>query len=260
MGLEDELVQNLDESEQYVQVLSVDDLIKEWEAQKSTIKTIASYYSAAMDANTARKLLQEFGIRSQQVVIKTYNGKRYVIFKGYPGLRKILKGTRYLQNNPKVVRMAIGPKGIIKSAKGGFVITVVLSVGIEVFDYMIRDEATLSTLFGTVTADVVKIGLSSIAGAVAGLAVGSAAVIGSVAGAPLIAAIAVGIATGLVLDRIDRKIGATAALIKYYESVGVAFDRKVKEIEYETNWFFNQLNDPCVLMAIFGGRGFCRGY
>ncbi len=260
MALDDEIVTELSENEQIIQMVSLEDLVKEWELHKSNLKTIAAYYAPAMDANDARNLIQEFGIKTNQLVLKVYKGKRYVIFKGPPGLRKILKGTRYLQNNPKVVRMAIGPKGIIKSAKGGFIITAVLSVGIEVFDYLIRDEATLSQLFGTVTSDLVKIGLSSIDGVVAGIAVGSATVIGSVAGAPLIAAIAVGIATGIVLDKLDKKFGATAALIKYYEEIGVEFNKKLDEIEYETKSILNQLNDPCVLMRLFGASGYCRGY
>lgn len=67
------------------------------------------------------------------MVIKEYLGKKYVLFKGLAGQRKALKGRRYLAQNPKVVRMAVGPTGVVKSVKGGFILSAVLSVGIEVF-------------------------------------------------------------------------------------------------------------------------------
>lgn len=139
--------------------------------------------------------------------IKTYaNGKSYVVFKGYAGNRQVFKGTKYLAANPKVVRMAIGPKGIAASIKGGFVITFVLSVGVEVIDYLINDKATMSGLLGTLTADFFKIGISGIAAAITATAIGTTVVFGSIASAPFLVAIAVGVATGLLLERIDKKL------------------------------------------------------
>jgi hypothetical protein len=252
MNAEDQLVKELQENEQIVQIVSYDDLVKEWEAAKPYLKQGAQFVSPANDSVIAAKLLSEFGIKPNKMVIKQYGGKKYVVFKGYPGQRKIFRGTRYLTENPKVVRMAVGPKGVAKAVKGGFVVTVVLSVGIEVFDYFIRDTATLPELLGTVTGDLVKIGLSSIAAAAAGLMVGSAAVLGTTVAAPLIAAIGVGVITGILLEKIDAKVGATAALIKAYESVGI----KLREIEYEVGWWYNYFeNNPGAIMRLFGGTG-----
>ena len=252
MNAEDQLVKELQGNEQIVQIVSYDDLVKEWEAVKPYAKQGAQFVSPVNDSVIAAKLLSEFGLKPNKVVIKQYGGKKYVIFKGYPGTRKIFRGTRYLTENPKVVRMAVGPKGVAKAVKGGFVITVVLSVGIEVFDYFIRDTATLPQLLGTVTGDIIKIGVSSIAAAAAGLAVGSAVALGSVVGLPIIAAIAVGVATGMALDYIDKKIGATAALIKAYEHMGI----KLREIEYEVAWWYNFFeNNPGAIMRLFGGTG-----
>jgi hypothetical protein len=250
MNAEDQLVKELQENEQILQIISYDDLVKEWEATKPYAMQGAGFVSPVNDSVTAAKLLSEFGLKPNKVVIKQYGGKKYVIFKGYPGARKIFRGTRYLTENPKVVRMAVGPKGVADSVKGGFVITVVLSVGIEVFDYFIRDTATLPELLGNVTGDLVKIGLSSIAAAAAGLMVGSAAIVGTVAAAPLIAAIAVGVIVGWALDKIDSKIGATAALIKAYENLGI----KLREIEYEVGWWYNYFErNPAEIMRLFGG-------
>ena len=97
---------------------------------------------------------------------------KYIIFKGYAGQRTYLRGARYLLSNPNIVRLAIGPKGITDSVKGGFVITAVLSTGIEVANYLLNDTATLHQLLGTVTADLVKIGIASICATIAGVLAG----------------------------------------------------------------------------------------
>lgn len=249
MNVEEKLVDELKSNEHVIQAVPYDELIKEWQALKPHAKTIGGYTSAVADSVVAAKLLRDFGMQSNKVIVKNYAGKQYVLFKGYPGARKIFRGTRYLTENPKVVRMAVGPKGIKSKVAGGFVLTVILSVGIEVFDYIIRDTAALSQLLGTVTGDLIKIGLSSIAGAAAGLAVGATAIVGTVAAAPLIAAIAVGVITGIVLNELDKKFGATAALISAYEKMGI----KLRELEYEAaRWYDYFETNPQAIMRLFG--------
>lgn len=247
MRLDDQLVTELKKQEHVIQVTSVDMLL---EAYKNKIKTGSAYLAPVLDAKTAKRLIEEFGFEAEKVVIKQYaDGKEYVIFRGYAGNREVFTGTRYLVDNPKVVRMAIGPKGITTSVKGGAVITAVLFVGIEIFDYLIRDTATLSDLLGTVTGDLVKLGLSSIAAAVAGCTVGSAAIVGSIAAGPLIAAVAVGILAGLALDAIDKHIGATNALIKAYERMGIS----LREIKSDINRNLNFLErNPQYIPCLFG--------
>lgn len=183
------------------------------------------------------------------MIIKEYSdGKKYVILKGYAGTREIFRGTRYLINNPTIIRMAIGPKGIISSAKQGTLVGFVLSVGLEVFEYLINDEATISSLLGTVSTDIIKIGLSAIAGAAMGLAVGSFAILGTVGAAPLIAAIIVGVVTGKVLDKIDSKYGVTKAIIQAYKEIGI----NLNEIEYKFNRNLNWLNsNPEMIKCLF---------
>lgn len=249
MNYEDKLLKDLKNNESVIQILDFELFVKEWESTKGLLKTGSSFAAPASDSLLATKLLREFGFNAQKVTVKIYQGKKYIIFKGYPGQREIFKGTRYLIQNPQVVRMAVGPKGIVSSVKSGFILSVVLSVGLEVFDYFIRDDALLSELLGTITSDLIKIGLSSIAAAVAGLAVGSAAILGTVAAAPLIAAIAVGVVTGLVLDQIDRKLGATSALIKAYQNIGL----ELGQIKYEINRNLNYLErNPQMIPCLFG--------
>ena len=257
MRLDDQLVTELKRQEQVIQVISLDILLEAYTRNQDRIKTGSGYVAPLMDTKTVKNLIEEFGFKAEKVVIKQYaDGKKYVVFRGYAGNREVFTGTRYLIDNPKVVRMAIGPKGITTSVKGGTVVTAILFVGIEVFDYLIRDTATLSDLLGTVTGDLVKLGISSIAAAVAGCAVGSAAIVGSIAAGPLIAAVAVGIITGLVLEEIDKHIGATNALIKAYARMGIS----LREIKSDINRNLNFLErNPQYIPCLFGPCS-VRGY
>lgn len=215
-----ELVRDLQKNEHVLCIVPLNDLIKEFQAQKDTAKNLSGLVSPVMDAVTAGKLLKELGASPDKVVFKHYQGTKYVIFKGHPGKRSIFKGTRYLTTNPLIVRMAIGPTGIKNSVKAGFVISVVMSTTIEVFNYFISKTTLLPELLGTITADLTKAALSSVAAATVALKIGSAAIIGGAA-APIIVAIVVGLAANWILNRLDERYGVTKALIAAYEDIGI---------------------------------------
>jgi len=256
MNYKRKLVTHLNNNEEVIQIVSVEDLEKEYQELKKNVKTVALATAPVKDSVDATRLVKAFGIRPNKVIMKSYNGKRYVILKGYPGDRTLLKGTKYLASNPKVVRMAIGPKGIINSAKMGFVITAVLSVSIEVYNYLLKDSVTLSQLLGTITGDLIKIGITSIVAAIAGIAAGTVAVIGTSVAAPFIIAIAVGIVIGYVLDKIDDKIGATHALIQAYSKIGI----ELHKIEYEFSRNMKRLEKDPQLITCFFRSCPIRGY
>jgi hypothetical protein len=261
MKMDDKLTETLQQNEQIIQVVPADLLLEAWEKHNDTAKKWSTTLTApALDLITASKIIKEFGFKANKVQIKTYaNGKRYVIFKGYAGQRNIFKGTRYLADSPKVVRMAIGPKGIAKSIKGGFVLTFVLASGIEVMDYIINDKATLSVLLGTLSADFFKIGLSSIAAALAATAAGGVVVFGSAAASPFLIAIAVGVATGYLLDKIDKRLGVTYALIQAFKEIGQDFAK----MEYEYNRGIQQIErNPGLIRCLFApcDTYYIRGY
>lgn len=259
MKMDDKLVEILQGNEQIIQVIQEDLLLKAWKENKDTLKSAASFTAPTLDISTATKIIKEFGFRPSTVQIKTYaNGKRYVIFKGYAGKREIFQGVRYLASNPKIVRMAIGPKGIAKSIKGGFVLTFVLFSGIEVIDYILSDKATLSHLLGTLTTDFFKIGISSVAAALAATMAGGAIIFGSTVAAPFIVAIAIGIGTGLILDKIDKRFGVTQALIQGYKNIGLDLDKMTYEFKRDLRYIeknpflINCLFAPCGVFDIQG--------
>jgi hypothetical protein len=249
MRLADKLTRQLRENEHILQVIPLEDFRNEFLENKDTIKGNVGYASSAiLDAPTATKLLRDFGLKPHMLRIKEYGEKSYVIFKGYAGQRTILKGTKYLKDNPKLVNMAIGPKGIVKSVKGGFALTFVLHTGVEVLNYILNDTSTLAALLGTLTGDLAKVGISSAASVVAGLAVGGSAIVGTTVAMPFLIAVGVGILTGIALDAIDNRFGITDTLIKGYEKIGL----HLRYIESEVNrtlWHFER--NPHLIKNLF---------
>ena len=220
MNTKEKLLHEMRSNETVLQIFSAEDIAREWEQLRGPTRTAANFVAPTLDAITLSKMIRELGLMGR-FVTKKVGEKTYVILKGSPGSRRILRGTRYLASNPKVVRFAIGPKGVLKSVKGGAVLTAVLFTGINILEYFLKDSVKLHTLLGTLSSDLIQIGISSLCAALAGLAVGAAAVVPTVAGAPLFAAIAVGVLTGFVLSAIDERTGATSALIDFYEEVGI---------------------------------------
>lgn len=196
---------------------------KHWNDYSDNWHTIANYFSATDDAMLIRKLVRETGIRGR-CYFKSYNGKLHVVFKGYPGLRHVLTGTKYGALHPKVVGLGIGKAGVAKSVKGGTIVSVVLLTVWNIVDYVIRDEATLGQMLGGIAGDVSK---ALIAGGV-GYAAGSAAVaLGmTVAAGPLVIAVVVGLGVGWALDALDQKYRFTERLQKQLDEGIAELERK----------------------------------
>ncbi|MFN3675264.1 MAG: hypothetical protein ACK4TC_04740 [Sphingomonas pseudosanguinis] len=196
---------------------------KHWNDYSDNWHTIANYFSATDDAMLIRKLVRETGIRGRGY-FKSYNGKLHVVFKGYPGLRHVLTGTKYGALHPKVVGLGIGKAGVAKSVKGGTIVSVVLLTVWNIVDYVIRDEATLGQMLGGIAGDVSK---ALIAGGV-GYAAGSAAVaLGmTVAAGPLVIAVVVGLGVGWALDALDQKYRFTERLQKQLDEGIAELERK----------------------------------
>ena len=196
---------------------------KHWNDYSDNWHTIANYFSATDDAMLIRKLVRETGIRGR-CYFKSYNGKLHVVFKGYPGLRRVLNGTKYGALHPKVVGLGIGKASVAKSVKGGTIVSVVLLTVWNIVDYVIRDEATLGQMLGGIAGDVSK---ALIAGGV-GYAAGSAAVaLGmTVAAGPLVIAVVVGLGVGWALDALDQKYRFTERLQKQLDEGIAELERK----------------------------------
>ena len=102
-------------------------------------------------------------------------GHTTIILKGYAALRDaFLGGTTFLASNPKMIQLGLGMRGVTNVAKGGFMLGLVVSIGIESTDYILNDEKTMYDLVGAIGVEAVKGGLAMAFGMVAAAAVGFA--------------------------------------------------------------------------------------
>lgn len=172
----------------------------------------ANYAATTLDINTLGQLLSDFGYKGNKFYIKTYKGAEYIVLKGYPGLRKMFTGTKYMSNNTKVLSMAVGRKGLAYNAAKGGVITIVLIAAVDVAEYFLNDEVTFTHLGVNLFGDVSKAAIA----AAAGFAVSKLVLIGfaGTVAAPLAAGIVVAIAVGVGLDWLDREFGISEKLQK----------------------------------------------
>lgn len=204
-------------------ILSSNDILTIWSKQtKNPIESIidiakkgASYVSPILDTITVAKLAKDIGIKGQ-IATKIVQGKQYIIFKGYAGLRSIFTGTRYLATNPRIIDMAIGSMGVGKTILKGTRLTIIITIPINIFNLIIKDDMTMQKFIGTTASDLAKIAASSVAASGAAYIAGA---ITTVAAGPLVAAIAVGIVVGIALNYIDDRYGLTDALIKKIEEL-----------------------------------------
>ena len=239
----------INQNSQVLDVFATTDLVAMWQRKTgkeitqelgSSARTGANYTSALLDTITATKLIGDLGYKGK-VALKNVNGKQYVIFKGYAGLRSIFTGTRYLATNPKVVDMAIGKVGVNKSIISGARLTIFLVVPLNILNHILSDGQTMSRLIGSTAADLVKVGVAS---AIASLAATATAALTTLAAGPLIVAIVVGLAVAFALDELDKKYGLTEAFVKYLDdtydnTIGEA-KRQINRAEKQLKW--NLLN------------------
>ena len=116
-------------------------------------------------------------------------------------MRNVLQGTRYLASNPRIVQMGLGMQGLKHVARGGFVLGMVVSSGIEVAEFFFNDEKTMYDLVGGIGVEAVKAGLATLAGFAVGAVV---AIVTTVAIWPLGVAAGVALLAGIGLNELDK--------------------------------------------------------
>lgn len=189
---------------------------------KELIRKVSEYtvnnVSTGQGTVAVARLVKDFR-GAGRYVEKTYNGIRYIIFKGHAGLRSIFTGTRYRADNPKILSMGIGRLGMRHAAMAGARLTLVFAGAFRIAECLLNDHATLTSLIGHLATDVVKISLAAGAGYLAGLAAAAIGVtsLGFVSG-PLVASLIVGGGLGFYLNGFDRQHELTDKLIAQMEA------------------------------------------
>ncbi len=159
---------------------------------------------------------------AQVYFTKSSAGHDLVIFKGWPAGRKVITGTRYRVDNPKIVELQIGKPGIRAAARESARFGVYLVVAVDIADFIMRDNSTLGQLLGSLTVDIPSVLLASAIGAaagtfVAGSSIAGLAVIGSLACGPFLVAFAVGAIAGYALYKLDEHFHVSEKLGEMYD-------------------------------------------
>jgi uncharacterized membrane protein (Fun14 family) len=194
-------------------------------------RNVSPYVSPILDVYTLALVCKDLGLTGRAET-KIINGRQYVIFKGYPGLRKLFPGTRYLADNRKIIQMAIGGLGIKHMVKSGAMLTIFITVPLTILECLLKDQYIMSALIGTVASDLTKIGIGSIMAYIAGLVAGAYI---SVAIVPIGVAIGVGLIAGWGLEWLDKKFQLTGKLVSALEKLGdqmVEFEAQTKYFQY----------------------------
>lgn len=209
-------------------------IMEQWETIKKGPEAAANYAPLIGDGVVLGKLMKDLGGWNVKAYIKNYGGKPHIVIKGYPGLRKVLTGTIYGIANPKVIKMGLGKHAAQGIARQGGILSVVLMTAYRVADYVLTDEATLTSLIGNLAVDIVKVGIT-VAGSLAliqlGVAFGIA--VGPIAAVVFVGAVAV-LGLGPLFDHfgITNKVIAGLDELAFKASVGAQVYQSYLEWQY----------------------------
>lgn len=124
--------------------------IKDAAVGAKNIFKLASYRDAG-------KLIFRFkglGIKAQSYLHK---GVTYIKITGYPSVRRILNGTRYAANNPKILEIGIGKAGFNAGILSGARFCIYFAAAQRVIEYIFSSQHDVATFIGNITMDVAKV-------------------------------------------------------------------------------------------------------
>lgn len=135
---------------------------------------------------------------------------------------------------PIVVNFAVGSKQAIQSIKSGTIITVVLVSSFRALEHFFSEnnKTTLLSLFGTITSDIIKLGISSAIAAIAVKGISGATTIFALTSGPLFLAIGVSLVVGNILNHIDNKYEITQ---KFKLALEKTLNESLKKEEMRVN-------------------------
>lgn len=194
--------------------------IKIGEVLKSQISSIPAI---VLTVKNIDQLLKEFGYTGEFREVKR-NGRQYIVFKGYAGMRSIFNAPRYLANNPKILEMGIGKIGAHANLVRGSYLSLFTYTFIEapqiLFEYEGRTLGELGVRFGS---DGAKHALSALAGYAGWAALSGAST--ALIVPPVAAGLIIAITVGIGLDYLDRRLKLTKRLEKYVSQMMDKYER-----------------------------------
>ncbi|WP_313237959.1 hypothetical protein [Delftia acidovorans] len=158
----------------------------------------------ANDAYLFTRTLIALRLAGARTYVKATPKGTYIIITGRAGFRgNLLQGTRFLTTNPRMVQMGLGMRGLQGVARGGFMLSLVVGIGVETLDFIFNDEKTMHDLVGGIGVEAVKAGLATMVGASIGMAV-IASGLTTIAIIPLFAMAVSVLITSAILNEADK--------------------------------------------------------
>lgn len=168
------------------------------------------------DAGKLVYRLKGLGIKAIQY---NYGGKVYVKITGYASLRRILQGTRYKINHPRIMELGIGKAGTNGNIISGAKFCIWFSLAWRTVELIFKSDHDVAAFIGNITMDVAKIIVTMAVTKI--LAVGGSFLAGGAASFGIVVPVALGIvlivAMGFLitraLDYVDKKYRLSEKLI-----------------------------------------------
>lgn len=159
--------------------------------------------------NPAKELMFNFDVLKIKAIEYKVGGKTYIKITGYPGLRRILTGTRYGANHPQTLEMAIGKRGLYHNIRNGVRYCIYFSLAWRAIELIFKSDYNLTDFLVDITMDMAK---AVVSGVLIGLVAGVLALLSS----PVIVTTTIIVVMGLIfnsrLNIIDEKAGLSSEL------------------------------------------------
>lgn len=227
------LKNNLNSNTQHIMLLTLEEaqgVIADLLGSK-TVSFSTNYADNIKDtADATKKLLKLFSYQQAGKIVFTlkglgvkatqyaYQGKLYVKITGYPSLRRILNGTRYRINHPKVLEVGIGSAGFRNGIMSGARFCIWFSACWRLVELVFKSEHDVAALLGNVTMDVAKVIVSVFVSRLSGNIIrwGGAFFVTSAAvpvWGEIVGAVALGFFIAYALNEVDEKYELSDKLI-----------------------------------------------
>lgn len=234
----------LEEAQQVTdELLGGVDTLFSYKLAPGNIKDILEGGSSVCKLMTFENSAGDIAFRFKSLGIKaveyTYKGASYIKITGYPGLRRILNGTRYAANHPQMLEMGIGIRGLGNALVKGTKFCIFASLAWRAIELIFKSDYDLVDFLGDITMDAAKAVVASVViGVVAGgLTLFSASIVFTA-----VVVIIVGVILNRKLNESDDDLGLSLSL---KEKIRVALSEYQKINEWNFRYsglLFNYLS------------------
>lgn len=191
----------------------------------SAMHDIKNFYLLANDLKKGGSILSKYEV--------TKNGsKSYIKFKGNHKLRNIIKGTRYLSSNAKVITLGIGKAGMRASAKAGVIVTVIYSVAFRTLEFALTRNYSVANWVSNVSSDVVIAAIATTLGYFSGKMLWGIGIVLIPLAAGIFVSVAAGIGLGMLEERYQIK---DKILVSINKHIMFAASKDINNIKLRTN-------------------------